>query len=318
MASLLQEGFDCTKICAEEVGKFIPPGNPSPAGIEMGLAPRPVRTGRIWPVRCTILMNKSEKVIRMPDLRSNISQPSMKGRATPVIGGEDSDFEFGEAGALQAQIGYLSAMDLFRELTPEDKEEVERAIVMQTYRAGRVIYTPGAAGEVLFILKQGVVQLYRMSPDGRKLVIARLEPVCFFGEMSCVGQGMYNTFAEATEDSLIYTMSCRDVGRLLLAKPKVAVRILEAVGERLVNAERQLEEMAFKGLIPRVAALLLGAAEGDEVKGLSHQDLAERLGVYRETVTNALNELKNANILNVGRKRITIIDRRRLERAAGE
>ena len=93
---------------------------------------------------------------------------------------------------------------------------------------------------------------------------------------------------------------------------------LEAVGQRLVNAERQLEEMAFKGLIPRVAALLLGAAEGDELKGLSHQDLAERLGVYRETVTNALNELKNANILSVGRKRITIIDRKRLERAAGE
>ena len=113
-------------------------------------------------------------------------------------------------------------------------------------------------------------------------------------------------------------MSCHDVGRLLLAKPKVAVRILEAVGQRLVNAERQLEEMAFKGLIPRVAALLLRAAEGDEVKGLSHQDLAERLGVYRETVTNALNELKNANILNVGRKHITIVDRKRLERAASE
>ena len=68
----------------------------------------------------------------------------------------------------------------------------------------------------------------------------------------------------------------------------------------------------------RFAALLLRAAEGDEVKGLSHQDIAERLGVYRETVTNALNELKNANILNVGRKHITIVDRKRLERAASE
>ncbi|HEU0174450.1 MAG TPA: Crp/Fnr family transcriptional regulator [Blastocatellia bacterium] len=209
-------------------------------------------------------------------------------------------------------------MDLFRDLTPEEMEEVERATVMQTYPAGRVFYTPGDTGEVLFILKQGVVQLYRMSAEGRKLVIARLEPVCFFGEMSCLGQGMYNTYAEATEDSLIYAMGCHDVGRLLLAKPKVAVRILEAVGQRLVNAERQLEEMAFKGLIPRVATLLLGAAEGNEVKGLSHQDLADRLGVYRETITHALNELKKANILNVGRKRITIVDRKRLERAAGE
>lgn len=99
---------------------------------------------------------------------------------------------------------------------------------MQTCRAGRVFYTPGETGEALFILKKGRVQLYRMSPEGRKLVIARLEPICFFGEMSCVGQGMYNTFAEATEDSLICTMSRHDVERLLLSKPQVAVRILEA------------------------------------------------------------------------------------------
>jgi CRP/FNR family transcriptional regulator, cyclic AMP receptor protein len=223
-----------------------------------------------------------------------------------------------EAGVQPAELGYHLAMNLFHDLLPEEMEEVERVMARQSYRAGRVFYRPGDTGEVLFILKQGVVQLYRMSSEGRKLVTARLEPVSFFGEMSCLGQGMYNTFAETTEDSLIYTMSCHDVERLLLAKPKVAVRILEAVGQRLVNAERQLEEIAFKGLIPRLAALLLRAADGAEVKGLSHQDIAERLGVYRETVTNALNELKTAKILNIGRKHITITDRKRLERAASE
>ncbi|MCA1600960.1 MAG: Crp/Fnr family transcriptional regulator, partial [Acidobacteria bacterium] len=161
-------------------------------------------------------------------------------------------------------------------------------------------------------------QIYRMSPEGRKLVIAKLPPYTFFGEMSCIGQGMYDTYAEAIEESLICTMSRNDVERLLLAKPKVALRILEAVGKRVVDAERQLEEIAFKGLIPRLAALLLREAEGEEIKGLSHQDIAEQLGVYRETVTSALNELKAAGIIDIGRKRITIIDRKRLERAASE
>ncbi|MCA1617595.1 MAG: helix-turn-helix domain-containing protein [Acidobacteria bacterium] len=46
--------------------------------------------------------------------------------------------------------------------------------------------------------------------------------------------------------------------------------------------------------------------------------MAEQLGVYRETVTSALNELKTAGIIDIGRKRITITDRQRLERAAGE
>ena len=38
----------------------------------------------------------------------------------------------------------------------------------------------------------------------------------------------------------------------------------------------------------------------------------------RYKLTNALNDLKTAGIIDLGRKRITIIDRARLERAANE
>lgn len=220
--------------------------------------------------------------------------------------------------SLLTKIGYLSALELLRDLSPEQMEEIDRATVMQKCKAGRVFYTPGETGEVLFILKKGRVQLYRMSAEGRKLVIAELPQYSFFGEMSCIGQGMYDAFAEAVEDSLICTMSRSDVERLLLSKPPVAVRILEAVGQRMVEAERRLEELAFKGLIPRLAALLLREAEGEMISGLTHQDLADRLGVYRETVTTALNELKNAGAIEIGRKKIRIADRARLERAAHE
>ncbi len=228
------------------------------------------------------------------------------------------EMEVLESSALSSKIGYLSAMELFRDFTPEQMQEIVSATKMQTCKAGRIFYSPDETGEVLFLLKTGAVQIYRMSPEGRKLVIARLPPYSFFGEMSCIGQGMYDTFAEATEDSLICTMSRSDVERLLLAKPQVSLRILEAVGKRMVEAERQLEEIAFKGLIPRLAALLLREAEGEEVTGLSHQDIAEQLGVYRETVTSALNELKTAGIIDIGRKHLTITDSKRLERAAGE
>jgi CRP-like cAMP-binding protein len=226
--------------------------------------------------------------------------------------------ETGENKPSRLKAGYLSAMDLFRDLSQEEMQEIDQAIFMQTCKAGRVFYTPGQTGEVLFILKKGSVQIYRMSPDGRKLVIARLPPYTFFGEMRCVGQGMYDSFAEATEDSLICTMSRSDVERLILSKPQVALRILEAVGKRMVEAERQLEELAFRGLIPRIASLLLREAKGNELRGLSHQDIAESLGVHRESATIALNELKSAGIIDIGRKRIAILDRARLERASGE
>jgi CRP/FNR family transcriptional regulator, cyclic AMP receptor protein len=245
---------------------------------------------------------------------SNLTRRLIGGReAVAEVETEDVD-----SSALRNKIGYLSMMELFRDLSPAEMREIDRATRMQTCIAGRVFYSPNDTGEVLFLLKKGAVQIYRMSPEGRKLVIAHLPQYSFFGEMSCIGQGMYDTFAEATEESLICTMSRHDVERLVLSKPKIALRILEAVGKRVVEAERQLEEIAFKGLIPRLASLLLREVEDNVITGLSHQDIAERLGVYRETVTSALNELKTAGLIEIGRKRIAIANRPRLERAANE
>jgi len=211
-----------------------------------------------------------------------------------------------------------SEPDFFQDFDAEEMREVGRVTTTRAFSKGEVIYTPGETGEALFLLRSGSVQIYRMSPEGRKLVIAQLLPFSFFGEMSCIGQGMYDTFAEVVEDSTIVTMNCAVLNRLLATKPEVARRILEAFGRRVLDAERQLEETVFKGIPARVAALLVRESKGDAVDGLTHQDIADRLGVYRETATNALNDLKAAGLIEIGRKHVHILDRERLQRIAGE
>lgn len=125
---------------------------------------------------------------------------------------------------LRTKIKYLTAMDLFRELTTQETAEIDRATLMVECKAGRIFYRPGETGEVLFILKEGAVELYRKSASGRKLVIEQLKPYAFFGEMTCIGQGMHQRYARTTEDSLVCTMKRTDVERLLLAKPQVVRR----------------------------------------------------------------------------------------------
>ncbi len=73
---------------------------------------------------------------------------------------------------------------------------------------------------------------------------------------------------------------------------------------------------SFRQLIPRMAALLLERADGDSVRGLTHQVLAQHLRVYRKSATAALGEMRRAGIISVGRKQIRILRRARLERAA--
>jgi CRP/FNR family transcriptional regulator, cyclic AMP receptor protein len=215
---------------------------------------------------------------------------------------------------------FLSELAIFQDLAPREMEELNRIITVSTVSKGRVFYRPEEPGEVLFILKEGRVQLYRISPEGKKLVITTLGPHTLFGEMALLGTKMHNTFAEAVEDCLICVMSRTDLERLILNKPQVALRILEATGKRLREAEERLENMAFKGIPARLASLLLRLADeqgSDVINGLTHQDLAESVGTYRETATQVLNDLKTSGYIAIGRKKITITDRAGLEAVMG-
>ena len=205
----------------------------------------------------------------------------------------------------------LSEIDIFQDLTDQEMEEMDRSTTMSTCEPGRVFYGPDEAGEVLFLLKKGRVQLYRLSPEGKKLVVAVLEKGSIFGEMSLVGQGMHNTFAEALEECTLCVMSRMDVERIVQEKPQVALRFLESMAIRLQNTEAKLEDLAFKSIPVRLAALLQDLASesntGDTIEGYTHQDLAEMLGTYRETATQTLNEFKTQGWVEIGRKRIRIV-----------
>ena len=211
---------------------------------------------------------------------------------------------------MNEKIHHLTTMELFQNLSKQEQEELDRITTMTTVRKGKIFYRPEDKGEVIFILKKGAVQLYRISPEGKKLVIYTIGDGTLFGEMSLLGQRMHNTFAEAISDCTICVMSRDDLERLILTHPQVALRILEITGNRLRETEEQLEALAFKSIPTRLATLLLRLArDGDEVQGLSHQDFAEMIGTYRETTTQTLNDMKADGILEIGRRRITIKDK---------
>jgi CRP/FNR family transcriptional regulator, cyclic AMP receptor protein len=220
----------------------------------------------------------------------------------------------------ETKLFHLSNIDIFRDLSAGELEEMDRQTTMSTCEPGRIFYMPEDTGEVLFLLKKGQVQLYRISPGGKKLVVASLGPGAIFGEMSLVGQGMHNTFAEAVDECLLCVMSRTDVERLIRQKPQVAFRFVEALGRRVTQLEASMEDLAFKSIPARLAGLLLRLADEQgsdrDVRGLTHQEMGELIGTYRETITQTLNDLKAGGLIDIGRKHIQILDRPGLQTIA--
>jgi CRP-like cAMP-binding protein len=218
-----------------------------------------------------------------------------------------------------AKVAYLAETDLFRGMNNLELKQIERSTAMTTCTRGTVFYTPGETGEALFILKQGRVNLYRTTPDGRKLVTSTVERGTVFGEMSVIGQGMQESFAEAAEDCTLCVMSRTDVERLLRERPETALHLIEILTRRLTEAEAWLAEVAYKSVPSRIATTLLRlSGEERQPVRLSHQDIADIVGTYRETATRILNELRAEGAIALERMHIEIRDRERLEELADE
>jgi CRP/FNR family transcriptional regulator len=129
--------------------------------------------------------------------------------------------------------------------------------------------------------------------------------------MPLLGERMCNASAEAVEDCTLCVMSQTDLERLVLGKPRVGLRMLEIMGRRLAAAEARLEDLAYRSVRGRLASLLLRLArDGDgTIEGVTHQDLGDTIGAYRETVTKILDDFQARGMVELGRRHIQVLRR---------
>jgi len=209
---------------------------------------------------------------------------------------------------LPHKLAYLRDIDIFQDLSPADLQGLERSTRMTTVTKGQVVYRQGDSAPGLYLLKTGRVRLARYGHAGRKLEIAVLEPGTFFGDMPLLGQQVRHADAEALEECTLCVMNHADIERLVLAHPHVALRMLEVLGRRLIDTEARLEEMTYRDVSERLASVLLRLDRDHIIEGVTHQDLAEMVGAYRETTTAVLNKFQTAGYIELARRHIVILD----------
>ncbi|MBI4202664.1 MAG: Crp/Fnr family transcriptional regulator [Chloroflexi bacterium] len=217
-------------------------------------------------------------------------------------------------------VTYLQKVDVFKDLTKEEIETLFHGVMLRECQPGTMFFSPDDASERLFILKEGQVDIYRLTPSGKRLVTRRIGPGTIFGEIGLLGQTMQGCFAEASSSSLVCIATKEDLVGLLRQRPDVALRMLEAIGARLKLLEERLEQAAFSSVKARLASFLLANAgqQNGTLEGYTHAEIGDTIGALRQTVTETLSELQRQGLVEVGHKLVRIMSRSGLEGIAGE
>ena len=177
----------------------------------------------------------------------------------------------------------------------------------------------------ILLLVSGRVRVHEPAFRGQDLTFSVAEGATVVGQPGSALRPSRTLRVEALEASVLRTLGWEDFEDLVLRNPKVGLKTIRLLGERLDAYEGWLSDLIRKEVPARLAGLILrlsereGAAVDDRrISALyTHRQLASMLGANREAVTRALGILRKAGAVETRNRQIYVTDAAALEYFAG-
>ena len=164
-----------------------------------------------------------------------------------------------------------------------------------------------------FVL-DGAIRVAKLSAGGRELPLYRVMPgeSCIITSSCLLGHADYNARG-VSEGPTTLALLPRQLFDEMLGEPVFRDFVFALFSERMAGLMQLVEEVAFRKLDQRLAALLLGKGR---VVHATHQHLADELGSVREMVSRLLKGFAEQGLVRLGREQVEVLDAAGLRRVA--
>jgi CRP/FNR family transcriptional regulator, dissimilatory nitrate respiration regulator len=185
----------------------------------------------------------------------------------------------------------------------------------------QTLFLEGDRAQGLYMVIQGRVKVFKMSPKGREQTLMIMGPGEPVGEVAVLSGEAYPASAETLEPSETLYIPREAFLDLVTREPEVAMRLLSALSARLRSFASLIEDLSLRDVSERLAAYLLSlATEGSPEQTIdlkvSKTQLSATVGTVPETLSRAFQQLSRAGAAETSGRRVHIKDRAILERLA--
>lgn len=211
---------------------------------------------------------------------------------------------------------------LFGELSDAELHALAERAVERRLARGEVLFVAGDEAAGLFVIAEGSLRAYREGLDGREQVIHVERAGATIAELPVFDDRPYPSTVAAEEETLVLFIDKRDVKRLCLEHPNIALAALKLLAGRLRRCAELVEALSLREVDQRLAHWLLSAARVRGTRGgeslqftlhLTNQQIAARIGSVREVVSRALTRLQQNGLIVVDGRTVSIPDENALE-----
>lgn len=196
-------------------------------------------------------------------------------------------------------MAFFAKGSAFGELPEKNQERLLAITVSKEYKKGDVIFQEGEPGDGLFFVIHGAVKIVKLNEEGKEHIIHILGPGELFAEVLLFKKGVYPATAVSQQDSCVGKILNSDLEAELLQDNHLALAMIRALSNRLQVAQQKIRNLALADASEKVIQTLkqLSIEKGEPRAGeiaiflpMNRQDLANLMGVSRETLARILAE----------------------------
>jgi len=142
----------------------------------------------------------------------------------------------------------LKSVPLFALLDQAERAELAGRVDVLEVSAGSVLFNADDPGDSLYVVSEGEVEIFIRDDTGERIVLERVGPGGFFGEMSLLDGGPRTASAVAVEDLRALMVDRADLEGFLGKCPTAALDFLAATGRRLRETDKLLRHTASRNV----------------------------------------------------------------------
>ncbi len=213
----------------------------------------------------------------------------------------------------------------FCDLPKTEHERFERIKITRSYPKGAVLFVEGQPSKAVFMVCKGRVKLSTCSSEGKIVILGIAEPGDILGLSAAMVGSEYEVTAQVIERCQLSYLKTADFLSLLHSSPEACLQAARQLSRNYQTAHSQICSLGLSDTVTdKLAKLFLdwsGNGTGDGSVRLrntfTHEEIAEMIGVSRETVTRALRYFRENQLVTLKGPDLLIHDRRRLRAVIG-
>ena len=219
----------------------------------------------------------------------------------------------------------LKQADLFSRLETDELDNLVAIARTRQLASGDMLFSAGDPARGFYVLLEGKIKLYKISPDGKEYILRVVGGGQTFAEAAAFSGLAYPVFAESMSPCRLVYFDADDFRNLIQKSPQLALNMIATMALLLQSLNLKIEDLSLREVGARLCRHLLSRArrqQGEAKDGTTFQletsksALAASLGTISETLSRTFKKLQQRGIVQVDASSVTLLDCDQLEQIA--